>query len=148
MYRALIVLISFFTLSIAHATIYQWTDQQGQLHYSQTPPPNKSIESKKITIRNSTVTGDKPHPSIQDSANEIAKSNAERKAANEKIQQDARANRAMQERCSTSKKNLAELDYGGNRLYKDADGNYSRFSAEDKNQQREQLNAFINENCR
>jgi hypothetical protein len=149
MYRALIFCIFFLSANLAHSAIYQWVDEQGNTHYGQQQPRDKSIASQKIEVRTlQPAENQQPQKSIQDSANEIAKSNAARKTANDAKQQSAEESRQLQTRCETSKKNLAELDYGGNRLYKDAEGNYSRFSAEDKSKQREQLNAFINENCR
>ncbi|MEO1889517.1 MAG: DUF4124 domain-containing protein [Cycloclasticus sp.] len=149
MYRAFILFCCSLacTVSLADMRIYKWVDAQGNTHFSQQPPRNKNITPQRIIIKTDYKEG-LSLKALIDSANEIAKSNAERKAANDKVRQNADKQRLAQERCETSKKNLAELDYGGNRLYKDADGNYSRFSAKDKTQQREKLNAFINENCR
>jgi len=149
MYRALIFCFCLLFASLAHAAIYHWVDHQGNTHYDQQPPRDKSIDAQKISVKSNTIVdSEQTQQSIQDSADEIAKSNSARKAENNKAQQKADENRRLQERCDISKKNLAELDYGGNRLYKDAEGNYSRLSTEEKNNQREQLNVFINENCR
>lgn len=148
MFRLFITCFVFFFAVSSQSAIYQWTNEQGNIAYGQKPPRDKTIKTQKILLKSSEIIEVKQAESIQDSANEIAKSNAARKAANEKIQQEAAEALLLQERCATSKKSLTELDFGGNRLYKDSDGNYSRFSAEDKSQQREQLTAFINENCR
>ena len=149
MYRALIICLLLLFANISYAAIYQWIDEHGNTHYGQLAPRDKNIDAKKIFVKPSRVIdNEQTSTPIQDSANEIAKSNADRKAANDKIQQQANEKRRLQERCETSKKNLAELDYGGNRLYKDADGNYSRLSPDDKTKKREELNTFINENCR
>jgi len=149
MYRALMFCFCLLSANLTHAAIYHWVDHQGNSHYAQQPPRDKSINAQKMGVKsNHIVDSEQPQQSIQDSANEIAESNAARKAESDKAQQKANETRLLQERCDTSKKNLAELDYGGNRLYKDAEGNYSRLSTEEKNNQREQLNAFINENCR
>ena len=149
MYRTLIVCILLLSCSLTHAAIYHWVDEKGTTNYGQSPPKNKAIARQKVVVKSqTTIESQDTTLSIQQSANEIAKSNAARKAADDKQQQEIIKQVQRQERCETSKKNLAELDYGGNRLYKDAEGNYARFSAEDKNQQRERLNALINENCR
>lgn len=149
MYRALIICFCLFFAHSSYAAIYKWVNEQGNTHYGQRPPRDKNIDVKKVFVKSSGIIDSEKDPtSIQDSANEIAKSNADHKAANDKIQQQANEKRRLQERCETSKKNLAELDYGGNRLYKDADGNYSRLSPDDKTKKREELNTFINENCR
>ncbi|MFT6217327.1 MAG: hypothetical protein ACJA2Y_000718 [Cycloclasticus pugetii] len=149
MYRALMFCSCLLFAQFAYSAIYQWVDHQGNTHYSQHPPADKSISTQNITVTKKPVADAKKNQqSIQDSANEIAKSNAERQAARDKLQQQAEENKRLQESCEASKKSLIELDYGGNRLYKDTEGNYSRFTDEDKNNQREQLNDFINKNCR
>lgn len=149
MYRTLMFCFCLLFTQFAHTAIYYWVDHQGQTHYGQQPPLDKSINVQKIAVStNSSVDPNQQQQSIQDSANKIAESNAERKAARDKLQQQADENRRRNENCDASKKKLAELDYGGNRLYKDAEGNYSRLTDEDRNNQREQLNDFINKNCR
>lgn len=149
MYRTLMFCFFLLFANLAHAAIYHWINHEGHPHYGQRPPSDKSIQVQKIHIKSTVRIDDKTaEKTIQESANELAKSNATRQAELESAQQKAIEIKRIQERCDSSKKNLAELDYGGNRLYKDAEGKYSRLSAEEKNKQREQLNAFINENCR
>ena len=148
MYRALMFCFCLLFASLAHTTIYYWVDHQSNTHYSQRPPQDKSLAAKKIFIKPSgTIDSNKPLTSIQDSANEIAKSNAERKAANDKILQQSTDHKRLQEQCEATQKSLEELDYAGNRLYKDSDGNYSRLSSEEKATQRQKLNDFLKDNC-
>ena len=148
MYRALIFCFCLLFTHLAHTAIYHWVDHQGNTHYGQRPPKDKSITANKVFIKSSGIFDDeKTLTPIQDSANKIADSNAERKAANDEAVQQANNKRRLQEQCDATKKNLEELDYGGNRLYKDADGNYSRLSPEDKTKQRQKLDAFLQDNC-
>ena len=147
MYRSLTVLFYLLFATIGHAAIYKWADENGNTSYGQAPPRN--IISQEITIKSAPVeTTGKPQKSIQDSADEIAKSNAERKASTDKTTQKAQQQRLLQDQCANAKKELSTLGIGGNRLYKDSDGNYSRINEDDKNQQRQKLSAFIHENCR
>lgn len=86
MYRFLIFCIILFFNGLGHAAIYHWIDEQGGTHYSQRPPRDKTIISQKIVFKSmATAFDQQPQPTIQDSANEIAKSNAERQAAHEKF---------------------------------------------------------------
>jgi hypothetical protein len=149
MYRAFIFFSCLLACTSGQADmrIYKWVNAQGNTHFSQAPPRNKSISPQTFTVKTDKREG-LSLKTLIDSAEKIAKSNVERKTANDKLRQEAEEKRLAEEKCVTSKKNLSKLGYGGNRLYKDANGNYSRFSAEEKNQQREKLNAFIDENCR
>lgn len=148
MYRALILCscLLVWTSVQADMRIYKWIDTQGNTHFSHVAPHNKSISLEILMIKTDGREG-LSLKALIDSAEQIAKSNAERKASNDKIRQEVEKQRLVQEQCETRKKNLAELDYGSNRLYKNSEGDYSRLSAEDKRQEREKLSAFINENC-
>ena len=148
MYRALMFCYCLLFTSLAHTTIYYWVDHQGNTHYGQRLPQDKSLSATKVFIKSSGVfDAEKTLTPIQDSANAIAASNAERKAANDEILQQANNIRRLQHQCEATKKNLEELEYGGNRLYKDANGNYSRLSSEEKTQQRQKLEEFLQDNC-
>jgi len=148
MYRALMFCCCLLFAHFAHATIYYWVDHQGNTHYGQRPPQDKSLVAKKVFIKSSGIfDAEKTLTPIQDSANAIAASNAERKAANDEALRQANDERRLQEHCDATQKSLEKLDYGGNRLYKDADGNYSRLSYEEKTKQRQKLEAFLQDNC-
>jgi len=148
MYRALMFCFCLLFANLAHTAIYYWVDHQGNTHYGQRPPKDKSLTAKKVFIKSSgIIDSEKVLTSIQDSANAIATSNAERKAANDEALRLANDERRLQEQCDATQKSLEELDYGGNRLYKDADGNYSRLSYEEKTKQRQKLEAFLQDNC-
>lgn len=145
------MLFCFFLLfaNLTHAAIYHWYDHEGHPHYGQRPPSDKSIQVQKIHIKSTVRVNDNTtEKTVQDSADELAKSNATRQAELESARQKALEAHRMQERCDISRENLDRLDYGGNRLFRDADGSYSRLNPEEKNERRKQLEAFINENCR
>ncbi len=148
MFRCLIFCFVFFLSGNTLAAIYKWTDEQGITSYSQTPPRDKNLQLEKInTKRGPSVPVDRLK-NLQDSANEIAKSNAERATANNKAAALVREKQRIAEECSQAKRALAALDLGGNRLYKDSEGNYARLTEEDKAQQRQSLNLAIEEACR
>lgn len=148
MFRCLIFSFIFFFSSNTLAAIYKWTDEQGITSYGQTPPRDKSIKLEKLNTKRSPPVSVDRLKSLQDNANEIAKSNAERAAANNKAAELAREKQRIAEECSKAKQALAALDFGGNRLYKDSEGNYSRLTEETKTQQRQNLSLAIEETCR
>ncbi|MBQ0725638.1 MAG: DUF4124 domain-containing protein [Cycloclasticus sp.] len=147
MFRCLIFCFIFFLSSNALAAIYKWTDDQGNTSYGQTPPRDKSLKLEKLNTKRSPSVPVDRLKSLQDSANEIAKSNAERAAANNKAAELVREKQRIAKECSQAKQALAALDLGGNRLYKDSEGNYSRLTQEDKSQQRQSLSLAIEETC-
>lgn len=148
MFRPLIIFFIFFFAASSQAAIYQWTNEQGNIAYGQTPPRDKTIKRQEVSTKTPKVDAVKQAKSIEESANEIAKSNAARKAATDKATQNAQDKRIAEEDCSRASKTLAALDLGGNRLYEDSEGKRTRLSEEDKNLQRQKLNTFINNNCR
>ncbi|MDX2425335.1 MAG: DUF4124 domain-containing protein [Cycloclasticus sp.] len=148
MFRPLIICFAFLFTSNSHAAIYQWTDEQGSVAYGEKPPQDKTIKTQKILLKSPEISEVKQTRSIQDAANDIAKANAEREAAIDTANQSAEDEKFMQEECARANKALSSLDLGGNRLYKDSAGNYARLSDDDKSLQRQNLNAFIDENCR
>lgn len=58
---ALLILPLFATSMATAAGLYKWTDSQGNVHYSQTPPPTGEF---------STLKGPRPAPSAPETADE------------------------------------------------------------------------------
>jgi len=151
MYRCIFFCICLFVGFSSQADIYKWTDQNGNTHFGEKRPFDKSISYKKLSIKAQRVNEDaneKQLTSIQQSADELEKSNADRQAEINNAELAAETEKHSQQECDNVKKSLAMLDFGGNRLYKDSEGNYSRLSEDDKNNQREKFNQFLDENCR
>ena len=50
---ALVLLIQCMAISVAHSAFYKWVDKSGQIHYTQTPPPENQVHqnptSKKMS---------------------------------------------------------------------------------------------------
>jgi len=131
----------------SQAGIYKWNNEHGTRQYTQSPPRDKSIHIEKIIYKkyfNKSVT---PSQSMQDDADEIARSNAKRQAAIDKAEHQNQQQQLARKSCQRAKQSLTSLDFGGNRLYKDAEGNYHRFNTEEKERKRELLNEIILNNC-
>ena len=66
-----------FALPAAAQQVYKWTDANGSVHYSDTPPP-KGSTSKKITLTGGTqASADAPQPARSGSAREQTTGSAE-----------------------------------------------------------------------
>jgi len=146
MRKTLLVMFLLYSSS-SLAIIYHWVNQQGVQQYSQTPPRDKSIPSERVYIKKHIKDEDMPSESLEQSAETIAESNAERKTISDELNQKFQRLQIMAENCKLAKLSLVDLERGGNRLYKDANGDYQRLDEAAKNKQRKQLNAVIDENC-
>lgn len=137
-------LILIFTTSASYSAIYEWTNKQGNTAYTQTPPGDKNIDSKKIEIKAQGIN--KNVRSYQAPAEMTTEAPTET-LSEEKSKQIAEGKKLLLEQCSNAKKALESLDLGGNRLYKDNEGNYLRLTEKDKKQRRDNLSSFITEHC-
>lgn len=108
------------TLSGAvHADLYRWVDDQGKVHYSDTPPPPNAKKSKELPGPNRTDSPTLTEEKAQQPQSYIEKEaefrkrqveNAERSAKQEQEKKDADAKKR---RCETIRSELAGLQAGG-----------------------------------
>lgn len=143
----LFISLSLLAITNSQADIYKWNDEHGTRQYTQSPPRDKSIYIEKIKYKKYLSKSETPSHSTQDEADEIGRSNAKRQAATDKAVHQNQQQQLARDSCQRAKQSLAALDFGGNRLYKDAEGNYHRFNTEEKKHKREQLKEVILNNC-
>lgn len=116
-------LASLFIVPVAVAEMYRWTDDSGNVVYSESPPANREFTVIKA-----------PPPPASRSPEELAAEEAERESV---LAQDPAVRR---ERCDNARSNLALLKNAkAGEQFKTADGQEISFSAE-------QLAASIREN--
>jgi hypothetical protein len=127
----------------AAAATYRWTDERGQVHYSQVPPAGHTYEA----VGDATPPAPSPN---QDSLNQAqtkgVKDETERKAADARSAQE-KAQR--EERCKQALERLAYLDAKtARRLVKDdGSGNSVRLSEEEFQQRRTEAQDLIKKDC-
>lgn len=140
-----IILISFSTVSIS--AIYEWTNKQGHTAYTQAPPKDKSISSKKLVVKSQTIS--ESTSNVESSSNDLEVSNEDDSSAStpDEAKKIAEGKKLLKEQCINAKSALAGLE-GGNRLYKDSKGNYLRMTEEEKNKRRKNINEFMSEHCK
>ncbi len=149
MFRFSIICMCFLFAIPSLATIYEWTDSKGVRSFGQIRPTHKDISPRAVTVTppkrsNSDIP---PRPSAQESANNIADSNLKRQATRDKAIQAQEAISLIQQQCANAKKNLAQTKLGGNRLFKDSSGQYSRLTDEKRRLKQQTLTDFIQQNC-
>ena len=149
MFRFLIICMCFLLAIPSLATIYEWTDLKGVTSFGQIRPTHKGIPSRAVTVTppKRSNPDSPPSPSAQESADSISDSNLKRQATRDKATQAQEAITLIQQQCANAKKNLAQTKLGGNRLYKDSSGQYSRLTDEERRLKQQTLTDFIQQNC-
>ena len=95
------LIVAAVALPVAASNIYKWTDANGQVHFSQTPPPQGAVSAKPQTQLQPGVTT-KSVPVALPPAAAVAKP-GEEKVATETAE-------AKSKRCTASKERLALLE--------------------------------------
>ncbi|WP_457668698.1 DUF4124 domain-containing protein [Thiolapillus sp.] len=140
-----LVLISMQSL----AGMYRWTDDEGNVVYSQTPPPDnrpvKPIAPPPPPAENTEQVQQETRK-LQEQLDEINKKRNEQK---QKQQEAAREKKQKAERCKVARGNLKSIqEKPPNTLWGLPDGSYQRFTVEERQKEIDKLNKIINENCK
>jgi hypothetical protein len=143
------VLLAFaaFSAVAESQNMYKWTDDQGEVHYSQFPPPGHKAEKMK-------APPPAPGPSTNAGGNDLQEPGDATKKQDEKQAQeenDAKRKAALEEmrkkNCEIARQNLVNLQRGGNVRYKGPNGEVIRLTEEDRQKRIEDANTHIKENC-
>lgn len=112
----------------AHAGIYKWTDDQGNVHYSQTKPSNQKAESLRIKSHAPTdkSTYKRPSLNVKDKDNQAADTDAQAEKSNEPSPQQ------KAEMCKRSRADLQILISQGQVRQKRQDGTVVYMTDEQK----------------
>ena len=141
----LIILLLTAPLSLAGG-IYKWIDENGQVQYTQTPPPNIPAERMKgappPADDPAAVRGD-----LQRQLDALDEQRAQRdKAFAEQKQKEENA-QIRKQNCETARKNLAKLRRGGNNAYMTPEGEVVRLTDDDRAKRIEDAKQGIKDNC-
>ncbi|MFH2135716.1 MAG: DUF4124 domain-containing protein [Pseudomonadota bacterium] len=108
-----LLLLSFIPLS-AQAGLNKWVDENGKVHYSDSPPIDAKVES----VRNVAGKGQAAAPADYSSKSysqreaELKKARQEKKEASEKSAQEAAQKQARKRSCAAARENLRSLESG------------------------------------
>ncbi len=141
----LLPLLCFITLS-APATIYRWVDENGQVVYSQTPPPSGRAE----TVAPPPPPAESPEQARQrldQQLKRLEELDEKRRKAREETQQKENQARKKAEICQRARQNLEILtSRPPNTLYK-VGKEYKRFTPEERTKKIEQMKKLIKQTC-
>lgn len=133
-----------------NAEIYKWVDAEGNVHYAQQRPRDADAERLDIqqepstTFRSGTKESVKPEETVQDGKQQPA----EEPAAQEETKVETPAEKKQRlAACARARKSLATMESIGRIRSKDAEGNYTYLSQQQKEAQMKQARDLIKKYC-
>lgn len=126
--------------------IFKWTDEAGQVHYSQFRPSNQSAEELLATPPPTTSP-----EAASNKLNEQVKAMDERRVAEKEAKEERTArdeiNAQIVKNCETARKNLANLQHGANNAIRTPDGEVKRLTDEERQAMVNDANGQIEKYC-
>ena len=99
--------------SVVNAKVYKWVDENGQVHFTNTPPPKKKITEVKISDDNGSKTnstrssGKYSNKSFENRLSKIERQNRDEKRKRERQERDRKyeehSKNVYKDMCKTSK---------------------------------------------
>ena len=141
-------LLVFATASPAADTqdIYKWTDDQGEVQYTQFPPPGRPAEILH-GVRPPDQSPDTAGNDLQKQLETVEQQNQEQLQGAKDEKQWAQIQKIRRDNCKTARQNLVNLNRGGNVRYMGADGKVMRLTEEERQKRIDEANQQIKENC-
>jgi hypothetical protein len=138
------------TTSVADSSnkIYKWVDQNNAVQYTQFPPP-PGVQV--LEVRSAPPPADDPvaeRARIQQETEALDERMQERQEAAAQAELRAKNREIRRQNCVTASKNLTELQQGGIKRYRTADGEVLRLTEEDRQKRIAETEAQIAENCK
>jgi len=145
---AYLILISLlFAPLLSQAAIYKWTDDQGNIHYTQEKPKTATSLNKLKVNRHAPLdrsTYKRPGSKTKD---EPAENKTSEKTTDDKKKK--KMSPAKKKRlCSSARRNLATLRAKAQIKQRDKKGNIRFITEKEKQMRIKQAQKFVNKNCR
>lgn len=133
----------------AQAAIYRWVDDQGVVHYTETPPPagNQDRGQRMRTLGAPTGAVEQGRQRSEAVKQQLEAIQTQRQeTTKEQAQQQAEATRRASS-CSAARENLAKLQIQTNRRVRDAEGNVTVMTEEERAKHIDEAHQVIEKNC-
>lgn len=126
------------SLPVQAVSLYKWVDENGRVHYSQTPPDTKARESEQMQVKDSN-----PYQPTQENeaAGNEEKNNAEPRTTDEA----AKIVETRKQNCEIAKQNLTT--YQNSDRVKQEDGTVIKLSEEMRAAKIKEAQALVNAYC-
>jgi len=128
--------------------IYKWVDQNGDLQYTQMPPPTGV---QVLEIRSAPPPADDPEAErtrLQQETEAMDERMKERQESAAKAEVQAKNKEIRRQNCTRASKNLAELQQGGTKRYRMPNGEVMHLTEEDRQKRITETKAQIAEFCK
>lgn len=126
--------------------IYKWTDDQGEIHYSQFPP--SGVKTEKLNAPPPPAHSPEVLDSeVQKQVDKFDQQNKEKLQGAKDAKQWVEIQKIRRSNCETAHKNLAGLQRGGNVRYMGPNGEILRLTDEERKKRIDEANKQIEENC-
>jgi hypothetical protein len=144
----ILVLLVFATASPAADTqyIYKWTDDQGEVQFTQFPPLGRKAERLRGTAP-PTQSPESIMNDLQKQVDTMEQQNKEQLQGSKDAKQWADIQKIRRSNCETANKNLVNLQRGGNVRYMGPNGEAIRLTEEERQKRIDETNVQIKENC-
>lgn len=145
---AALVLLACLSLS-AQAGLNKWVDENGKVHYSDSPPVDAKVEP----VRNITGKGQESAPADYSSKSysqreaELNKSRQEKKEATEKSAREAAQQQERKQNCAAARDNLRALESGTRLVTYDENGEKRFLDDAERSQRLNSAREAVKANC-
>jgi flagellar motility protein MotE (MotC chaperone) len=145
---AALVLLACLSLS-AQAGLNKWVDEDGKVHYSDSPPAGAQVES----VRNISGKGQESAPADYSSKNysqreaELNKARQQKKEATEKSAREAAQQQERKQNCAAARENLRALESGTRLVTYDENGEKRFLDDAERTQRMNSAREAVKGNC-
>ncbi|HEX4300953.1 MAG TPA: DUF4124 domain-containing protein [Gammaproteobacteria bacterium] len=141
------VMLALGTSLAAADQVYKWVDDQGHVHFSQTPPPGTKVQAQPVT-----VTPAPPDPqslqNSQDLQKQVGDQNKAAQDAAAKNKPDPAKAAEKQAHCDDLRSKLQVLAQSGRAATTDAQGNLTYLDDTGRQQQEDEINKELASDCK
>ena len=135
----------------AIAQIYKWTDDSGEIHYTQTPPPG-GVASQKMqgapAPAESRETIRQEQQKLQQQLDAMEERHAERENREALEKQRKKLDEISEKNCITARNNLGKLQQGGIKRYLTPEGEVIRLTDEERQRRLAEAQNQVEKYCK
>ncbi len=144
-YSALLLLLLAAT-AVSADQVYRWVDKNGNVHYSQTPPPASQVQVTKANI-NAPPPDAAAAKDAQNLVQQMKQRQQQEEMSKQQAQIEAQKQAQKQARCNDMMSQLQLLKQYGRVVHIDAKGNRTYLTDQQHQQEEQQLQNRINSEC-
>lgn len=145
--RAGISLLLLMAAGVVYAGVYKWTDSQGRVHYSDTPPPRQPAQPLRTDKTNEAAAAAE-RQSLANKLTESALKRQQAREAEEKRRAEMEAAQRRAEQCQRARERLTLLQQNTPVVRIDAQGQRQAMGPAERAAAMQEAQRQIDENCR